>query len=161
MMYVGILGLLVTVISLVWLILTLIKKGNRKKPLITFVVGLVLFISGLALSGDAETSSSETNESEVSSTTEKDILQDYVSYAKEVALPTENIQSITLKDNTMVFTFDYNGQFGKYMHKLRDINKVDNRLKDYFDKSEVKRVQLKSDAGNMILSNQYGVEFIN
>lgn len=161
MMYVGILGLLVTVISLVWLILTLIKKGNRKKPLITFVVGLVLFISGLALSGDAETSSSETNESEVSSTTEKEILQDYVSYAKEVALPTENIQSITLKDNTMVFTFDYNGQFGKYMYKLRDINKVDNRLKDYFDQSEVKRVQLKSDAGNMILSNQYGVEFIN
>ncbi|MGG5338578.1 hypothetical protein IGJ48_001272 [Enterococcus pernyi] len=161
MMFVGILGLLVTIAALVWLVFTFIKNGNRKKPLITFVVGLIMFISGLAFSGDTKTNSSETNGSEVSSVTEKDILQDYVSYAKEVALPIEDIQSVILKDNTMVFTFDYNGQFGKYMQKLREINEVDNRLKDYFDQSEVKKVQLKSDEGNMILSYQYGVEFIN
>lgn len=89
----------------------------------------------------------------------QDLKEEYVAYANESALPTEDIDAVTLEGETMTFEFAYNGQFGKYMQTLREGGKVDDRLKEYFSKHDSKTVILKSDVGNMILGTDYGVKF--
>ncbi|MGL3114805.1 hypothetical protein [Enterococcus faecalis] len=171
MMFVGILGLLVALYGIGWMIVSAIKKKGLKNPLITFTVGFILFVFGISFSGNAS-DTNNTNSSEKETPTirttetkvkkeEKSVLKDYVSIAEKEGLPTNNIDDVILKQDTLIFEFAYNGQFGKYMQQLRKANTVDKRMQTVFNKLNAKKVQLKSDSGNIILSNQYGVDFIN
>lgn len=66
-MFLGILGLLLFLSSIVWLVISLFKRKGAKKPLIAIATGFVLFVVGVSLdtSNDEQTSSKENDTSEV------------------------------------------------------------------------------------------------
>lgn len=66
-MFLGILGMLLFLVSIVWLIVSLLRKKGAKKPLIALVTGFILFIVGAVIDTD---SSTEDNVSSEESTTE-------------------------------------------------------------------------------------------
>lgn len=136
-----------------------------KKLLLLGFIGITTFTLSACVTfentdhSETAKSSEITKDSEGKEQQEKDMLDDYITYAQSVALPTENIDSVTLDGDTLTFIFDYNGQFGEFMKTLRKSNAVDERLKTYFKDNNVKTVELKTEAGNILLSSDYDVKF--
>lgn len=60
-MFIGILGILLFLSSIVWLLISSFKRKGLKKPLITLVIGFVLFIVGV--STDTDTNGNTKNDS--------------------------------------------------------------------------------------------------
>lgn len=67
-MLLGILGILMFLVSIVWLVLSLLKRKGVKKPLIAIVAGFLLFVVGVSIDSDAEESSTDEITSSVQST---------------------------------------------------------------------------------------------
>lgn len=66
-MFLGILGILLFLVSIIWLIVSLLRKKGAKKPLIALATGFILFIVGIATDTD---SSAEENVNHEESTSE-------------------------------------------------------------------------------------------
>lgn len=73
-MFIGILGFLAFGVGIIWLIASFFTKKGVKKPLITIVVGFVLFIVGVATDTSEEDATADSSEksSEVAKDTSKE-----------------------------------------------------------------------------------------
>ena len=127
-----------------YLIYAFFKKRNKKNPLIAMFVSLLLFVVGAVITPSSNP---------IDKTT------DYLEYANSSALPTD-VEKVTIDNKKMIFEFDYDSKFGDYIKNLRETNNVDDRMKTYFEENKIEKVQMKSSAGDMLLSSDYGVKFI-
>jgi len=95
-MLLGILGILLFLVSVVWLVVSLISRKGAKKPLISIVTGLVFFIIGIATSTDAEENTeSDTTISEQVTTSENDIVVEESAKEENNEIDTESKEKET------------------------------------------------------------------
>ena len=141
---IGAIGLVGFIFGGGYLIYAFLKKRNKKNPLIVMLISFLLFVFGVVITP---------------SSNPIDTTSSYLEYANKSALPTD-VEKVIIDNDKMIFEFDYDSKFGDYMKTLREIDNVDKRMKTFFKENKVKEVQLKSSAGDILLSSGYGVKFI-
>lgn len=71
-MLLGIVGMLLFLVSVVWLIVSLIRKKGTKKPLIALATGFILFVVGIATDTDSSTDENVKSEESTSEPAKKE-----------------------------------------------------------------------------------------
>jgi major membrane immunogen (membrane-anchored lipoprotein) len=117
----------------------------------------LLAIVTLTACGSSETKTA-TSESTTTEVKAKNVLQDFKDAFTMGEM--DDLKSATVKGDTLTLTFDYDSSTGNYFKGIRSAASPDKRLVKLFKELNVKKVELKTDAGGINLAGDYGVKFI-
>jgi len=124
-MFIGILGALLFLVSIVWLIVVAFQKKSRKIPAILLLVGFIMFIVGVSTDDVATTEAPTTSEDSsavVSSVDEEEIVEETEEKVELTA--TEKIEKLTeslYEDNLREITISKTEPYDVFVdHDLKD-----------------------------------------